>query len=197
MILLMQIITLILICICTLVVYKKLLVGHHKISCNTVMLATMTFSTANGLIMGNVLSLTQSFSLNCILSMIIGIGTGLIFGVIYNIMTTIEGIVGGVMGGLMGAMLGAMLEQAYIYIITAILVAVIIAITILLIKHIQQEIIVDTDDVKLPIMQAGILKLGVGFFVGSIVLFSGILLGTNLPLDDDQSNKIETDHSHH
>ena len=135
-----QLFSLLVVAISTAYVYKKIFTYRHEISCTTVMLAAMGLSTANGLIMGTILALTQSFSLNCILSMIIGVCTGLILGILFNTMTTVEGILGGIMGGLMGAMLGAMLELSYIYIITGILLVVLLTITILFQQLIQEEL---------------------------------------------------------
>ena len=120
--LVMQYFVLLIVLVTTAYIYYKIFASRHKISCTTVMLAAMGISTLNGLIMGTILALTQSFSLNCILSMIVGISTGVVLGILFNQMTIIEGILGGVMGGLMGAMLGAMLEGPYIFMISSILI---------------------------------------------------------------------------
>lgn len=196
MVLFIQFIALLLIIVSTTLIYRNILAVRQNVSCNTVMLATMTLSTANGLIMGTTLAFTHSFSLNCILSMIIGISTGLILGILYNVMTTIEGIIGGVMGGLMGAMLGAMLKLSYIYIITAILLIILGIVTMLLIKHIQHESQTQPHEVTLPIEQRHLQKLTVGFIAFCVILFSGILVGTNLPLDADIDMQTE-DTNHH
>lgn len=193
-----QLFSLLVVAITTAFVYKKIFAHRSQVSCNSVMLAAMGLSTINGLVMGTILALTQSFSLNCILSMIIGVCTGLILGILFNTMTTIEGMLGGVMGGLMGAMLGAMLELSYIYIITGILIITLLAVTILLVQMIQQEIVIEKEDLPVRFISAHTNKQSLLIVSTSVLLFSGILFSTTYEgQPNEQQPEPTEEHQHH
>lgn len=178
------------------VTYYSIVKAKNKVSCHTVMLATMTLSTANGLIIGTVLGLSQSFSMNCILSMTVGISTGMILGILFNMLTTIEGIVSGVMGGLMGAMLGAMLETSAIYFVASMLLFIIIFLTILLVKQIQQEVKGISIEVAIPIEKHPLNKLTIVFLAFSIILCSTVIISTSLSTNTIEEQPSSSIHHH-
>jgi hypothetical protein len=182
--LLIQFTVLLIIIVSTASIYFTILSSRHKVSCNSVMLAAMVLSTMNGLIIGTILALTQPFSLNSILSMIIAISTGLILGAVFNLMTTIEGIVGGIMGGLMGAMLGDMLELTYIYILSVILILLMGLVSVLLVKQIQQEVQSNNQEHAIK-NNIHLNRMTLIITCASLLLYSGILLGTSSPTSNE------------
>lgn len=171
----------------TAAIYLTILPVRNKVSCNSIMVSAMAIGTMNGLFTGTILALTQSFSLNCILSMIVGVSTGLVLGSMFNFMTTIEGMLGGLMGGLMGPMLGEMLIEEYIYIISAILLVIMGLVTILLIKHIKQEVEYKPENNPVPIMNLNRLTLVVAF--SSFLLFSSLIWGAGSPIESEVPEK--------
>ena len=190
--LLLQFIALLIAIASTAAIYVTILPIRDKVSCTTVMVVAMGIGTMNGLLIGTILALTQPFSLNCILSIIVGVSTGLILGVMFNYMTTIEGILGGLMGGLMGAMLGEMLTIEYIYIISLMLLVIMGLVTILLIKHIKQEVQPEHTDENFKNINFNKLTLIVAF--SSLLLFSGILVGSSSPSESDSHSEVSHDH---
>jgi len=155
----------------------------------------MVFSTMNGLIIGTILALTQSFSVNCILPMIVGLCTGIILGATFNLMTTVEGIMGGVMGGLMGAMLGTMLDFSYIYFLALTLLFILGGVTVCLIKLINQEAHTISNVESFPAKNSYLKKLTLGIAFSSLALFSGVLVATSHPVENDIP-EVES-HEHH
>ncbi|SDH47249.1 hypothetical protein SAMN04487975_10522 [Planococcus glaciei] len=176
----------------TAAVYFRILPVREKVSCNSIMIAAMALGTMNGLIMGTMLALTQSFSVNCILSLIVGMSTGVILGATFNSMTAIEGMLGGVMGGLMGAMLGEMLIVEFIYLLSLVLMLVSGLVVVLLIKHIGEE--TGTQKARNNLKKPSFGKLTLIVAGTSLLLFLGIAVGTNVPSEHNEN--LEETHQH-